>query len=112
MSPNQAICSDKSIRFPPLAAAQPLTILSWPEALNAKGSGSACRLAISRNACPVLAPQSCCNNAIKCHVSELCWLNHSELVNHTLTHLHRELQNLLEKNRRNFSSGVLWVEKL
>jgi len=38
MSPNQAIPADKSIRFSSLAAAQPLIILSWPEALNASGS--------------------------------------------------------------------------
>ena len=50
MSPNQAIPADKSIRFSPLAAAQPLTIRSWPEALNASGSRRACRMAISRNA--------------------------------------------------------------
>ena len=35
----------------PLAAAQPLTILSWPETLNASGSRRACRMAISRNVC-------------------------------------------------------------
>jgi len=40
----------KSIRFSPLAAAQPLTILSGPETLNASGSGRACRMARSRNA--------------------------------------------------------------
>jgi hypothetical protein len=38
MSPNQAIPADKSIRFSSLAAAQPLIILSWPEAVNASGS--------------------------------------------------------------------------
>jgi len=38
MLPNQSISSDKSIRFSPLAAAQPLTILSWPEALDVRGS--------------------------------------------------------------------------
>ncbi len=36
--------------FFPLAADQPLTILSRPEALNASGSRRACRMAISRNA--------------------------------------------------------------
>ena len=36
MLPNQAISSDKSIRFSPLAAARPLTIRSWPDALNVK----------------------------------------------------------------------------
>ena len=55
MSPNQAILSDKSIRFSPLAAAQPLTILSWPGALNASGSRRACRMAIRRNAYSLLA---------------------------------------------------------
>ena len=38
MSPIQAISSDKSIRFSPLAAARPLTIRSWPEGLNASAS--------------------------------------------------------------------------
>ena len=37
----------KSIRFFPLAAAQPLTILSWPEALKASGSRRACRSALA-----------------------------------------------------------------
>src|SRR5271157_4570199 len=37
MSPNQAICSEKSIVFSPLAAARALTVRSWPEALNASG---------------------------------------------------------------------------
>ena len=55
MSPNQAIPAEKSIRFSPLAAVQPLTILSWPEALNASGSRRACRMAISRNACSLVA---------------------------------------------------------
>ena len=45
----------KSIRFSPLAAAQPLTILSGPETLNASGSGRACRMARSRNASSLLA---------------------------------------------------------
>src|SRR5208337_1985989 len=36
MSPNQAICSEKSIVFSPLAAARSLTIRSWPEALDAR----------------------------------------------------------------------------
>src|SRR5271157_5800844 len=36
MSPNQAISSDKSIRFSPLAAARSLTTLSGLEALKAK----------------------------------------------------------------------------
>jgi hypothetical protein len=49
MSPNQAIVSDNSIRFFPLAAAQPLAIRSWPEALNARGSRRAARMPISRN---------------------------------------------------------------
>ena len=54
MSPNQAIPTDKLIRFFPLAAAQPSTILSWPEALNASGFRRACRMGISRNACSLL----------------------------------------------------------
>ena len=50
MSPNQAIFTEKSIRLSLLAAAQPLNILSRPEALNASASKRACRMAISRNA--------------------------------------------------------------
>ena len=50
MSPNQATPAEKSIRFSLLAAAQPLNILSRPEALNASASRRACRVAISRNA--------------------------------------------------------------
>jgi hypothetical protein len=38
----------------PLAADQPLTILSWQEALNATSSRRACRMAIRRNVCPFL----------------------------------------------------------
>ena len=34
---------------------RPLTILSWPEALNASRSKRACRMAIRRNACSLLA---------------------------------------------------------
>ena len=41
--------------FFPLAAGQPWTILSRPEALNASGSRPACRLAISRNAYSLIA---------------------------------------------------------
>ena len=37
--------------FFPLAAAQPLTVLSWSTTLNANGSRRPCRIAISRNAC-------------------------------------------------------------
>jgi len=37
--------------FPPLAAARPLTIRSWPEAINARGSRRAGRMLISRSAC-------------------------------------------------------------
>jgi|SRR5271157_44430 len=37
MSPNRAIAADKSNFSSPLAVAQPWTILSWPEALNASG---------------------------------------------------------------------------
>jgi hypothetical protein len=43
------------MRFSPLAAAQSLTILLWPEALNASRSKRACRMAIRRNACSLLA---------------------------------------------------------
>ena len=50
MSPNQATPAEKSIRFSPLAAAQPLNILSRPETLNASGSRRACRMVISGNA--------------------------------------------------------------
>ena len=39
-----------------LAAAQPLTILSWPEALNVSGAKCACRMAKSSDACPLLIP--------------------------------------------------------
>ncbi|MGZ6053663.1 MAG: hypothetical protein ACXWNF_16340 [Isosphaeraceae bacterium] len=46
MSPNQAIPAEKPIDFSPLAAARPLTIRSWPEALNARGSRRAGRMAI------------------------------------------------------------------
>ncbi len=56
MSPNQAIPAEKSICFSPLAAAQRLTIFSWPEALNAIGSRRACRMAISRNDRPLIVP--------------------------------------------------------
>jgi len=55
MSPNQAIPAEKSIRCSLLAAVGPLTILSWPEALNASRSRRACRMAIRRNACSLLA---------------------------------------------------------
>ena len=53
-SPNQAIPAGKSIHSPLLAAAQPLTILSWPEALNATSSRRACRMAITRNTSPFM----------------------------------------------------------
>ncbi len=39
----------------PLAAAYPLTVLSWPEPLDASGFRRACRMAISRDPCPLLA---------------------------------------------------------
>jgi hypothetical protein len=42
------------IRSPPLASAQPLTILACPEALDATRSRRACRMAINRNARPFL----------------------------------------------------------
>ncbi len=54
-APKQAIPAENPIRSPPLAAARPLIILSWPEALNASGSKRACRMAISRNACSLVA---------------------------------------------------------
>jgi len=53
-SPNQAIPAGKSIHSPPLAATQPLTILSWPETLNATSSRRACRMAITRNTSPFM----------------------------------------------------------
>ena len=46
----------KLIRFFPLAAAQPSTILSWPEALDATRSRRARRMAISRSARSLLVP--------------------------------------------------------
>src|SRR5208283_3052767 len=55
MSPNRAILAEKSIRCSLLATVGPLTILSWPEALNASRSKRACRMAIRRNACSLLA---------------------------------------------------------
>jgi len=59
MSQNQAIPAEKSIRCSLLAAVGALTILSWPEALNASGASvpakRACRKAIRRNACSLLA---------------------------------------------------------
>ncbi len=57
MSQNRAILPDKSIRFSPLAAARPLTIRSWPEALNAKGSRHAGRMPIGRHACSRCRPR-------------------------------------------------------
>ena len=51
MSQNRAIRPEKSICFPPLAAAQPLNMLSRPEAINVHGTKRACRMAISRSAC-------------------------------------------------------------
>ena len=45
----------KSIRYSLLAAVGPLTILPWPEGLNASRSKRACRMAIRRNACSLLA---------------------------------------------------------
>src|SRR5271166_5432783 len=54
-APIQAIPAHKSIRAFPLAAAQPLTILLWQEALNASNSRRACPMHIGRNACSLLA---------------------------------------------------------
>jgi hypothetical protein len=45
--------ADKPIRSSPLAGTQPLTIISWPEALNASGSWRSCRMAIRRNTRPL-----------------------------------------------------------
>src|SRR5271157_1381553 len=57
MSPNRAIASGESNFSSPLTAAQPLTILSWPETLNANGSIPACRMASGWNPrAPCLAP--------------------------------------------------------
>jgi len=55
MSPNQTIFTDKIICSSPLAAAHPLTVLSWPETLHASGSRRACLMHISRNACSLVA---------------------------------------------------------
>src|SRR5208337_1368403 len=55
MSPKQASLSEKSIGSFPLAAAHPLTVLSWPEALHASGSRRTCVMHISRNACSLVA---------------------------------------------------------
>ena len=52
----RTIPADKSIRSSPLAAAHPLTILSWSEALNASGFRRACPSAPGRNACPLTPP--------------------------------------------------------
>ncbi len=57
MSPNRAIPSDKFNFCSPLAAAQPLTVLSWLGALNASGTRHACRMASGCNArAPCLEP--------------------------------------------------------
>src|SRR5208337_1405498 len=50
MSPNRAIPSDKFNFRSPLAAAQPLTVLSWLGALYASGTRHACRMASGWNA--------------------------------------------------------------
>src|SRR5208337_2735903 len=55
MSPNRAIPTENSIRSSSLAAVGPLIILSRPQALNASDSTRACPMAISRNACSLLA---------------------------------------------------------
>jgi hypothetical protein len=54
MSPNQAIPAHKLMDSSSFATAQPLTILSWREALNASGSRRARRMAINRNASSLL----------------------------------------------------------
>src|SRR5208282_3871397 len=53
MSPNQAICSEKSIVFSPLAA-RALTIRSWPEALDARDLSRACRKTSKWDAYPLI----------------------------------------------------------
>ena len=55
LCPNQAIPAHSSIRSFPLAAAHPLTVLSWPEALHVSGSRRACLMHIGRNACSLVA---------------------------------------------------------
>jgi hypothetical protein len=55
MSPNQAICSEVSVVFSPLATVRALTIRSWPEVLNARGFRRAGRMAVSRKAFFLLA---------------------------------------------------------
>jgi len=54
MSPNRAIPADEPTYSAPHAAAQPLAIPSWQEALNASGSRRACRMALRRDACLLL----------------------------------------------------------
>ncbi len=54
-APNRAIPVHKSIRSFPLAAAHPLTVLSWPEGLHASGSRRACLMHTGRNACSFVA---------------------------------------------------------
>jgi hypothetical protein len=53
MSPNQAISAENSISSPPTRAAQPLTILSRPKAVDASGFRRDCRSVLGRNACPL-----------------------------------------------------------
>ena len=50
MLPNQAISSDKSIRFSPLAVTRPSTIRLWPEGINAEGFRRAGRMPVRRSA--------------------------------------------------------------
>src|SRR5208337_4896150 len=57
LSPNQAIASDRLIRFSPPAVARPLTVRSRPEALNASGSRRAGRIHISQNACSLVVAE-------------------------------------------------------
>ena len=52
MSPNQAISAENSISSPPTRPAQPLTILSRPEAPDSSGFRRDCRSALGRNARP------------------------------------------------------------
>jgi hypothetical protein len=59
--------------FLPLAAARPLTTRSWPEALNAKDSRHAGRMAaISQNPCPLLAQSACPNRQAQTISIEFC----------------------------------------
>jgi hypothetical protein len=64
MLPSQAISSDKSIRFSPLAGARSLTIRSWQESLSAKDSGHAGLMAIGTITRPLVVRSSKDRDAI------------------------------------------------